>query len=193
MDEPTTPPANTPSGSNGDATKQPWEVAIENLTANLESRQDNMLKVFTKKLERVKPSGETPTGNTDPPAAATPAAASNGESLAYYKLGAAMDGVPEAAREKFEAMLEDGKSPGEVLGLVNILREIAPGSPAGASHSPVAPQGRAPPSPTRTSPNHPKTTGEYVALAAKARTDPSAAKAWEALKADDTFDPESLT
>ena len=196
--EETIPPnGHTPAGSQPAAAPESppeWFTAWEKSnSAAMDKRFDGLSTKTRERFDSLAAGGNAPSAGEPSSQGSPPPASVSPDALSLIRLGRLQATLPEKARERIDAMMADGGSVQDALAMADFALDLAPASPAGDPPPPTAPQGRAPPSPTRTSPNHPKTTGEYVALAAKARTDPSAAKAWDALKADDTFDPENLT
>lgn len=178
------PPAESDNGESG---PPGWFVEHQAaMDKRFEGLAHKVRELGSKKQEPPAPPPEPPKSNGNAPAP-------QADPLALMRLGEARAKLPEAARQRLDELMSTGTSISQALALVDFATTFgAPANGADESGAAPAPPGNAASAAPRTTPNYPRSISEYMALAAKSRTDPAAKKRWDALRDDPGFDPETL-
>ncbi len=164
------------------------EVAPPKWFADYAERTDKRFEGLSAKVREAGPSVQV----SEPAKEIETPPVSRADIDAAMELGGILRGLSDDAKADVTKIGADGGSYTEQLQAARLLaKHAAPANGAGPGANP--PPGHAATPPTRTSPTHPRTQAEYIAIAnQKADGDKAALLRWNALKDDPSFDPEKL-
>lgn len=164
--------------------------------APLRGEVEGFKKFTNKELEALRRSGRAPAGTDGAAAKEEPAAEATStggltraDLAAARRIGQAMTGLPADVVTELEQLEADGASYAEIERTLKILQKgLAGATSANKTEAISVPPGRAATAAAQTSPTHPKSLREYLALQKRANGgDKVAQQRIAQLVADDTF------
>ena len=193
--------SSAPAGQEAQDAPPAWfEAAMKKLIDPLKGEVEGFKKFTNGELEKLRRSGRATAGTAEEASkdnkgttggASSPAALTRDDLAAARRIGQLMTGLPADVAAEIEQLEADGASYGEIERTLKLLHKGLAGATSATSKTDatsVVPPGKAATAANQTSPTHPKSMKEYLALQKRANAGDKVAKQRiEQLVADDTF------